>query len=188
MIRVEWGDEMDADDNAQSKDKDIVAFLNASLNETQATVRAYDTKAQIVGIGYIFALGIVFQFANKLDPHASLSTNQIILAWTFIIFPIILFGAVLYPTRKIVPSLRSTLFEDHGYYYVLPGQHKSSQDYLTGLRQSNLPEELSAEVLKMAELRDLKRSRFLRALWAAMISFMALFSSQLIRSMDLALH
>ena len=173
---------MDADNKTQNNDTDVVSFLNASLSESQSTVRAYDTKAQIVGIGYIFALGIVFQFANKLDPNASLSTDQVILAWTFIIIPIILFGAVLYPTRKIVSSSRSTQFEDHGYYYVLPGQHKTAGDYLRNLRQSNLVEELSSEVLKMAELRDLKRRRFLRALWAAMISFLALFASQLIRS------
>lgn len=97
--------------------------------------------------------------------------------------PIILFGAVLYPTRKIIPSLRSTQFEDHGYYYVLPGQHKTVEDYVRNFRQSNLVEELSSEVLKMAELRDLKRRRFLRALWAAMISFLTLFVSQLMRSM-----
>jgi uncharacterized membrane protein (UPF0136 family) len=162
---------MDDNNNTQNEDTDV------------STVRAYDTKAQIVGIGYIFALGIVFQFANKLDPNASQSTDQVILAWTFIIVPIILFGAVLYPTRKIVPSLRSTQFEDHGYYYVLPGQHKTAADYPRNLRQSNLVEELSSEVLKIAELRDLKRRRFLRALWAAMISFLALFVSQLIRSM-----
>lgn len=175
---------MDDNNNTQNEDTDVVSFLNASLSESQSTVRAYDTKAQIVGIGYIFALGIVFRFANKLDPNSLLSTDQVILAWTFIIVPIILFGAVLYPTRKIVPSLRSTQFEDHGYYYVLPGQHKTAADYLRNLRQSNLVEELSSEVLKMAELRDLKRRRFLRALWASMISFLALFASQLIRSMD----
>ncbi len=96
---------MDDNNNTQNEDTDVASFLNTSLSESQSTVRAYDTKAQIVGIGYIFALGIVFQFANKLDPNASLSTDQVILAWTFIIVPIILFGAVLYPTRKIVPSL-----------------------------------------------------------------------------------
>ena len=174
---------MNADKDTQNDDADVVSFLNASLSESQSTVRAYDTKAQIVGIGYIFALGIVFQFANKLDPNTSISTDQVILAWTFIIVPIILFGAVLYPTRKIVSSLRSTEFEDHGFYYVLPGQHESVANYLHNLRQSDLVEELSSEVLKMAELRDLKRRRFLRALWAAMISFIALFASQLIRSM-----
>ena len=171
----------------QSDDKDVLAFLHASLNESQSTVRAYDTKAQIVGIGYIFALGIVFQFASKIDPATSLTPDQVVLAWVFIIVPIILFGAVLYPTRKIVPSLQGTAFTDHGFYYVLPGQHKSAERYLESVRDTNITEELAAEVLKMAALRDLKRRRFLRALWAATISFLVLFASQLMRSLDIFL-
>ncbi len=34
-------------------DKNTLPFLMASLKEVQDTVRAYDTKAQIVGVGYI---------------------------------------------------------------------------------------------------------------------------------------
>lgn len=99
---------MNTSDDSQKNDKDVLVFLYASLNETQSTVRAYDTKAQIVGIGYIFALEIVFQFAAKIDLATSLTPAEVILAWTFIVVPIILFGAVLYPTRKIVPSLQSS--------------------------------------------------------------------------------
>lgn len=171
----------------KTDDKDILTFLHASLNETQSTVRAYDTKAQIVGIGYIFALGIVFQFASKVDRATILTPDQIILAWVFIIVPIILFGAVLYPTRKIVPSLQGAGFTDHGFYYVFPGRHKSAEGYLQSIRDANLTEELAAEVLKLAALRDLKRRRFLRALWAATISFLVLFASQLMKSMDISL-
>lgn len=177
---------MNVSKDNQKTENDVSAFLHASLNETQSTVRAYDTKAQIVGIGYIFALGIVFQFGAKINPADSLTPSLVILAWTFIILPIILFGAVLYPTRKIVPKLKSTSFEDHGYYYVLPGQHKNASDYIQSVRDSNLVDELASEVLKMATLRDLKRTRFLRALWAATISFLVLFASQLIRSINSA--
>ena len=34
-------------------------LLQASLTEAQATVRVYDTKTQIVGVGYILALSVV---------------------------------------------------------------------------------------------------------------------------------
>lgn len=54
------GGGMDANNNTQNDDAEVVSFLNASLGEAPSTVRAYDTKAQIVGIGYIFALRIVF--------------------------------------------------------------------------------------------------------------------------------
>jgi len=46
-------------------DKNTLAFLMASLKEVQDTVRAYDTKAQIVGVGYIFAIGIIIDLADQ---------------------------------------------------------------------------------------------------------------------------
>ncbi len=47
-----------------------MSLLRDSLAEAQSTVRAYDTKAQIVGVGYIFALGVVGSF-EALLPEAS---------------------------------------------------------------------------------------------------------------------
>ena len=46
------------------------SLLRDSLAEAQATVRAYDTKAQIVGVGYIFALGVAGR-TEALLPEAS---------------------------------------------------------------------------------------------------------------------
>lgn len=177
---------MTKDENTNKDNEDVLAFLYASLNETQSTVRAYDTKAQIVGIGYIFALGIVFNFAAKLASPVLLTPTNVALAWIFIVVPIILFGAVLYPTRKIAPALKRTGLEDHGCYYARPGQHSSPEEFLDSIRKSNLEDELAYEVLKVAGLRDLKRKRFLRALWAATISFSVLFVSQLTRAFELS--
>ncbi len=36
----------------------------AALKEVQDTVRAYDTKAQIVGVGFIFSIGIITGFGE----------------------------------------------------------------------------------------------------------------------------
>ena len=41
-------------------------LLQASLTEAQATVRGYDTKAQIVGVGYILALSVVARVAGPI--------------------------------------------------------------------------------------------------------------------------
>ena len=76
-------------------DQTRLPFLMASLQEAQDTVRAYDTKAQIVGVGYIFAIGIVIQLGSKVANQPEMSLVTITLAWLAIIFPIALFGAVL---------------------------------------------------------------------------------------------
>ncbi len=46
-------------------DKNTLGFLMASLKEVQDTVRAYDTKAKIVDVGYIFAIGIIIDLADQ---------------------------------------------------------------------------------------------------------------------------
>lgn len=86
-------------------DKNTLPFLMASLKEVQDTVRAYDTKAQIVGVGYIFAIGIIFNLGGRIANMPEMTTVTITFAWLVFIFPIALFGAVLYPSRKAAPSL-----------------------------------------------------------------------------------
>ncbi len=45
-------------------DKNTLPSLMASLKEVQDTVRAYDMKAQIVGVGYVFAIGIIINLGT----------------------------------------------------------------------------------------------------------------------------
>jgi len=47
-------------------EKDALTFMLASLKEGQDTVRAYDTKAQIVGVGYISAIGIIENLGARI--------------------------------------------------------------------------------------------------------------------------
>ena len=41
-------------------------MLLSALQEAQSVARAYDTKAQIVGMGYILALNLVLRFGDLL--------------------------------------------------------------------------------------------------------------------------
>ncbi len=79
-------------------DKDTLPFLMAALKEVQDTVRAYDTKAQIVGVGYIFAINIIIDLGSRIANVPEMGLVAITLAWIIFIFPIVLFGSVLYPT------------------------------------------------------------------------------------------
>ena len=77
----------------------------AALKEVQDTVRAYDTKAQIVGVGFIFSIGIITGFGERLPAMADASALLVAVFWIFAIGPVVLFGMVLYPSRSIAPYL-----------------------------------------------------------------------------------
>ncbi len=156
----------------------------ASLKEAQDTVRAYDTKAQIVGVGYIFAINIVLMLGRGVDNVPDMTVLTVVLAWLVFILPIVLFGSVLYPTRKLSPKLGEKGGGAKGLFYVEPDRVETVDAYLADVTESDREKELAYEILKTAALREIKRRRFLRALWAAAIGFAVLFLGQLARVQD----
>lgn len=163
-------------------DNYTLPFLMAALKEVQDTVRAYDTKSQIVGVGYIFAIGIIIKLGAKIGNTPEYDALTISLAWLFFIFPIVLFGAVLYPSRKVAPKLGEGGGKANRTYYVEPEHRNDVAAYLEAVDASDPKNEIAYEILKTAGLREIKRRRFLRALWAAAVSFVVLFLGQVIRA------
>ncbi len=159
-----------------------LSLLRDSLGEAQSTVRAYDTKAQIVGIGYIFALGIVGRWED-LFPKADVNVGYVLVAWGVVIISIVLFAYVLYPSRKMAPKLanESTVDVDH-ILYIDPKKFGSVEELKVAVDRCDPINEVAFELLKVSKLRELKRRRFLRALFGAGICFVVLFTSQFMRS------
>ena len=56
--------------------------------------------------------------------------------------------------------------------------------YLATVEAGDAKKEIAYEIIKTSSLREIKRRRFLRALWAAAISFVLLFLGQLLRAQD----
>ena len=75
-----------------------ITFLYSSLKEAQDNIRTYDTKAQIMGIGFIFTIGMIAKFIN-IDSAQLNGINTLVILF-LILSPIVLFASVLYPTRK----------------------------------------------------------------------------------------
>ncbi len=165
--------------------KNTLPFLLASLKESQDTVRSYDFKAQIVGVGYIFAIGIIVDLGSRIANMPEIGVVAITLAWLVLIFPIVLFGAVLYPSRRASPKLGEKGSDADRTFYVVPEYIHDVDGYLAAVEASDPKKEIAYEIVKTAGLREIKRRRFLRALWAAAISFVALFLGQLLRAEDL---
>lgn len=157
-------------------------LLRESLLEPQATVRAYDTKAQIVGVGYIFALGVVGQVEGLVPVQGSLGLTGLVVAWGIVIAPILMFDHVLYPTRKSAPRVEATKRDGIQHILYLDPKKKPSVSDVRAAAMSSIPvNELSFELLMVSTLREIKRKRFLRGLYAAAFSFLCLFARHIHR-------
>ena len=166
----------------KNNEAEQVMFLKSAMEEAQASARAFDTKAQIVGIGYIFSIGIITTIGSWSHTENPFSFLSVFLAWLLVMAPIIFFGAVLYPSRKMAPHLGDKSRQVRRLYHVSVEQQGQINDYLSEIEKCNLKAELAYELLKVSMLRELKRSRFIRALFVSGMRFLLIFLSQIIRS------
>ena len=157
-------------------------FLYAALKEAQDNIRTYDTKAQIVGIGFIFTIGMVIKFNTWSDAATDWHHIAIISTWVLIIAPAACFGSVLYPTRLVAPHVLKNKEIVKGLFYM--NEVENVSDYVNQLSTMDIKQELSYELLKVSYLRDLKRKRFLLAMSAASMSLLFLFTLQLVPFLD----
>ncbi len=154
-------------------------LLRDALMEAQATVRAYDTKAQIVGLGYAFALGIVAGTSDWFPKTDEGQFLAVILFWGVVMAPLVLFGFVLYPTRKTAPEVRSDSAADMRHVlYVDPSRYDTLEALKIAAAECDPLNEVAHELLKVSTLRELKRVRFIRALLTAAGSFVFLSAAQ----------
>ena len=168
----------------QNDTQQTLEFMKLALLETQTTVRGYDTKAQIVGVGYIFALNIIFTVADllpKVNVNNDIDIYFVIGAWLVMISPIILFGCVLYPSRKTVKHLASQSDKISRVLYLEPEKYSSLDEYIGDCDTANTHHELAYELFKVSILRELKRKRFVRALFSSAMAFLILFLGQMAR-------
>ena len=156
----------------------------AALKEVQDTVRAYDTKAQIVGGGFIFSIGIITALGERLPAMADFSALLVAVFWIFGIGPVILFGMVLYPSRSIAPYLETEAASIRHTYYFRPTESLRFNEFVQDLKACDWLKEIGYEIMKQSGLRELKRRRFLRALWACGITYLVVTTIQILRSLE----
>ncbi|QYJ08336.1 hypothetical protein [Qipengyuania flava] len=157
------------------------ALLKDSLDEAQISVRTYDTKAQIVGVGYIFALNVIGDIGRFASSNESGNVITVVAAWILVILPIVLFGYVLYPKRK-----SQSLAGNDAYKHILflhPERYGSSTQLIEAAEEADPYQELAHELIAVAALRESKRRRFVVALVSAGVTFAVLFASQVLISL-----
>ncbi|WFU51330.1 hypothetical protein [Sinorhizobium terangae] len=164
-------------------------MLLAALQEAQVTARSYDTKAQIVGAGYILALNLVLHFGDLMPTRAPLGPMFFAVVWGIVIMPILQFGQVLYPTRARADKqlvAKTSGGAEQRVYYVDPDLFTDLKDFVQQALTSDWTSVLAAELLKTSRVRIIKQARFRRGLMMAVISFVVLGGEQFARSLTIA--
>jgi hypothetical protein len=165
-------------------------MLLAALQEAQSVWRAYDNKAQIVGVGYILALNLVLHFGDLLPTHAPIGPLFYAVVWGIVIMPILQFGQVLYPSRsraeKEFTGKTSGGSNVPPIYYVDPNSFADVRDLVRQALKSDWTSVLAAELLKTSRVRIIKQARFRRGLMMSAVSFIVLGGEQLFRCLALA--
>ena len=165
-------------------------MLLAALQEAQSVGRAYDNKAQIVGVGYILALNLVLRFGDLLPTHAPIGPLFYAVVWGIVIMPILQFGQVLYPSRtraeKELTGKTSGGSNVPPIYYVDPDSFANVRDLVHQALKSDWTSVLAAELLKTSRVRIIKQARFRRGLMMTVVSFIVLGGEQFVRSLAVA--
>ena len=156
--------------------------LLAILAEAQDTIRNYDTKAEISGVGFILAVGIVKQAGDSIIVPIEFAMFYVLAGWLVIVIPIIMLALVLYPARfnKTVTSVQPddvqiVMYFDRRVFLNVDA-------YIKATNESDWAKEIVFEIMEVSGIRDIKRQRFLRALYWSAGSFTFLFLSQMMRA------
>lgn len=145
--------------------------LLASLNEVQQTIRAYDTKAQIMGVGFIFSVTMIGRLLENLPIAREYDLGYLVVGFLLLVGPVALFGSVLYPSRRSAPRTDQGAAVVRGCFYFAGDDGKDLQGVLEDIDKADWKVELAYEISRLSALRTLKRRRFLTALFAAGGSF-----------------
>lgn len=159
-------------------DSATLKILLSSLDSVHDSIRVYDSKAQIVGIGFILSLGFVTASSGGQEPSRILD----VFTWLLGVIPVVMFGWVLFPSRRMAPKLGTKCNKLQRSYYVLGDRYADLDEYTAAFDKSDWKTELLYEIQKNSLLRDMKRKRFVRALAAAGISFSLMLLVPFLRS------
>lgn len=172
---------MSASEPDGNMDATTRACLLAGLNEAQQTIRAYDTKAQIVGIGFLFSVTMISNLLKNLDVERTYDLGYLLGGFLFLIGPIVLFGAVLYPSRRFSPALSEQVPGTRQCLYFAANGERSPQAFLADVDGADWKAEIIYETVKLSMLRDIKRKRFICAMSAAGVSFAVILIANILK-------
>ncbi|MDE0794891.1 MAG: hypothetical protein OSB76_04530 [Alphaproteobacteria bacterium] len=127
-------------------------------------------------------MSVVARVEGLIPDDETFGLLGLFIAWGAVITPILMFGYVLHPTRKSASRLEASKRDgiQHA-LYIDPSQKPTTNSVRKAAVDADFLDELSFELLIVSTLREIKRRRFLRGLYASAVSFLCLFATQIFR-------
>ena len=129
-------------------------FLRANFADAQATVRAYDTKSQIVLASTAFSFNPIFTTIKQIDASSSVNLRLGIVFCLFVIV-LLLFLRVLGPVSA---KLKGQQTED--IFFLRNATKYDPHSYREALEKTDLLTSYADQVLKLHAIRAVKHNRF----------------------------
>jgi len=163
-----------------SKDERL-DFLKQAIAFTEWTIRSFDTKAQISIAAFVLSMTPLWSILTSACPRAA-SSPLVAVLLVLLVVTILLFGYVIWPVT-LAPAKLTGGWQTRGLFYVADPNQLSASQYTERLKDLTVEEELAAETLKLAYIREIKSRRFKTALKAVVIFYAwALLAFLLLRS------
>jgi hypothetical protein len=120
-------------------------ILLDALRSVQDTVRAFDAKAQICGIGFILSVTAVAGLARGLLPQIESGHPALAIVATAFVITVTLFGYVLWPSAMMPHGTVD------GVYYVAKGKFGDADELVRAQDRADWRRELAFEILALSD-------------------------------------
>lgn len=150
-----------------------IDFLKQSIEFTEGSICAYDTKSQIALAAFVLSMSPLWSMLSATCPNAASRPIVIVLLAAFIC-TIMCYCIVLWPIaplQELIEKVRAK-----GLFYIHDPVSAGSS-YAERLKELELETELTAETLKLAFIRSRKGRRFKYALWATGLFYAFVFAA-----------
>lgn len=159
-------------------EKITLACLEKILDETQATVRAYDTKAEVLAVILTLVVGVInFTMVSEgCKGHAWVKAGSVV-SIALGVFTLFAAGMVLYPRQNLFRGINVGRIKPKGTFFVLLGEgctFNNLDSYLCDVDATDWKREIAYEVLKTSCIRDCKHYWFHLAMKCAALTLLGI--------------
>jgi hypothetical protein len=154
--------------DAPSRD-DRLDFLKQAISFTEWTIRSFDTKAQISIAAFVLAMNPLWSMLTSVCPTAA-SSMLVVGLFSLFLATVLLFGYVIWPVTLTQSRLLGS-WQARGLFYVSDPTQLTANLYADRLKDLVIEDELAAETLKLAYIREIKSRRFKKALISVVVFY-----------------
>lgn len=160
-------------------DDALISRIHDALADTQDTIRAFDTKAEILAAGVALVVGLINGRVIHVAEQALVVRVLVGIGLLGVIGTIIFSGLVLWPRNGGVGQADKKNCTDKGgaephnnvgVYYVTNGAFPGPLHYARAARNADWVTEMSSEIVKCSHIREEKAKWFRYALICALIA------------------